>query len=572
MTTSKLMGVLHGNSFWRKMEDPSNEKYLIRIILGLSSFFSILSLVLVPVSLSIDSYSYIKGGNPVRPGGYDFILDVATGSSHHAIFITIILQLVLTFISPFLIFVSLKKFSYALAFFISLVFMLIPYRYLMALQIMTESLYIFVYSIIFCIYFIYLRTNKIKFLVYGVVICLVGSTLRPTFIFFVLPLLYLVLLRVVKYRSLYLNFLITILISLAILFGVPKLLSSGSAKNLPFFVWHYIVQCPDNQDATKSCLVRNKDTHTQTLNNRVYSALKSDLIFFDAMAADFGPRGEVLRTNSSFLPKSDANLQKLTDYLLFERQNNMHIGANFVVNLWRIYGEKETTELLLKVIAQTFIQNPSSMLSWFFLTQNENLLINTSINLVHDTSYWWFIPVKAEEAYLLNSFPLGSGSYSAWVNNLDKRTGSDDSIKIGSGSEEKTRTIKYLRQAADSLNLVFFAQFFSTQILQFYSYVAVVLSPFAILNLLDNPLIFMSVPFYLLISLIILLILLKNLRTLFPIVVYLTVWAVIYIAWLSAPSPRHLVMHLPALILSMGLFFIKPNSTKLELSKIKHKL
>jgi hypothetical protein len=530
--------------------------FALNLVTLLSLIGIIIMLVSIPVSLSIDSYSYITGDSLVRPSGYDLFVEVFSIGGR-TLYAVILCQIVLTFFTPIIIFKSLSFISIRYAFILSLIYLFYPYRYFMAMQIMSEALFIFLYTLFFCflLRFMILKKNKDFYL--SLITLLLGQEVRPTFVFLLIPLTFVFLVLFLKIKNKK-KLLIYFLIALFLLFFLkPKITKFDSSDVFPFFVWHHMIQCKDIDRENSNCAIKNNDRYTQELVMLIEKSLNKDEEFYVAMASTYGSRGERLEIRKEFSPYNLATTKKLSRHLVFGVEKEAHIGANLVLNLYRIHGSSEVSALLTKVVFSTFIQNPKSMLQYFFWGNYEGI-IKGHQNYLHDSSYWWFIPVSASQNNLAELFPLGSGTYAAWVLNLDERTGRNYDLKVESGTESNSnfKDFRTLTNAFESRNILLASQFLSHYPLELTSRFLILTSPLILGYIFSTSSLLYTIFIYLVAGLLVFSIILIRPWYLFPFICYLTSWIMIYTSWISAPTPRHLIMNGLFLLNCCSTFFI----------------
>ena len=528
-------------------------------IFGASTIYSAFIVTFLPVSLSIDSFAYISGSAAVRPHGYDFFINLFTGPQNNYIYVVVLLQLFLTCLNPVIVFSTFKSSSPNLALVAAILVLLNPYPYFMSVQIMSESLYIFILNLIFCLLVILYRKfdNRLSLII--ALLIGAGSEIRPTTIFFIIPLVYLsvVNLRKVNHLAMVMRLMIPFTLSIFALIIKPAITENNGSANFPYFVWHYMIQCNNiDTPTTVGCLHRNNDVSTKEFQSLILRSLKNDSDFYTKMSASYGVRGEILAARPEFSPPTEVKLKALANHLVYGREDNMHIGATLVSDLWRINGRNETSSLLNKVIFNTVIQNPESILNFFFWSIYKSVLFGNPYYF-HDVTYWWFIPSQPEQSYLLNPYPLGSATYASWVYNLDFKTGSNEKNKVGSGNETDPNSygIRAIVNSLESHDLTIIPLNFGQIALATFIKFFLITSPLLILFVSQSQTL-LSIPI-LLLMVISVLILFKIKRFRFPLIMYFLSWFIIYLAIISAVSTRHIVMHVNLLILTYVLFFVK---------------
>jgi hypothetical protein len=532
------------------------------VILAATTSVSVVFTLLLPISLSIDSYAYISNSSSVRPHGYDLIIDLLSGPENKYIFNVVAFQLIITSILPLIVYNTFKFYSTKLAFIVTLLILINPYQYFMALQIMSESIYIFILVLTFCLIIRLYEKFNVYLALSIATLVVIGTEIRPTTIFLLILFVF-ASFRNIKSLNLSLLFQRAIfpLLILVFLSVKPHYTENNSSNNFPYFIWHFMMQCEFLEGSEKrGCLSNNTDSYTESLRSLVFQNLKTNSNFYNLMASEYGVRGEILKIRTEYWPPSDANLIKLTNSLIFDKQSNMHIGANFVSELWKIHGRQEISSLLNKVILMTIIQNPEGFFDFYIGKLYTSILTQNPV-YIHDLTYWWFIPEEPSQLYLVESFPLRSEAYAAWVKNLDKKTGNNVSVKSGGGSEilSSTYSVESIINSIKLRDLTIIPLNYGQIIESTYSKILILLSPLIIMYWLNS--IYLSLFVYLLIFFGILFYIRNGVKNKshfsFTLISFVSAWALVYSAVISGMTTRHIIMNLNLLILVYATFFIR---------------
>ena len=188
---------------------------------------------LLPISLSADSYQYLRlAYTPFnisdwdnRPFGYPLFLKLALFNSGFGLIFIIFFQTILSALMPNILYSTFyKQYNFA-AKFVAIMFLIYPYYNFLSLQVMTDTLFIFL--LLLCIYFIFqfFRDIGIKNLIIVNLVIFIAASVRPSaqILFLAVPgTIFLYFLFNFKSREVIKIFLISVVLG----FGTMKFYSS----------------------------------------------------------------------------------------------------------------------------------------------------------------------------------------------------------------------------------------------------------------------------------------------------------------------------------------------------------
>ena len=143
---------------------------------------------LLPISLSADSYQYLRlAYTPFnisdwdnRPFGYPLFLKLALFNSGFGLIFIIFFQTILSALMPNILYSTFyKQYNFA-AKFVAIMFLIYPYYNFLSLQVMTDTLFIFL--LLLCIYFIFqfFRDIGVKNLIIVNLVIFIAASVRPS--------------------------------------------------------------------------------------------------------------------------------------------------------------------------------------------------------------------------------------------------------------------------------------------------------------------------------------------------------------------------------------------------------
>ena len=143
---------------------------------------------LLPISLSADSYQYLRlAYTPFnisdwdnRPFGYPLFLKLALFNSGFGLIFIIFFQTILSALMPNILYSTFyKQYNFA-AKFVAIIFLIYPYYNFLSLQVMTDTLFIFL--LLLCIYFIFqfFRDIGVKNLIIVNLVIFIAASVRPS--------------------------------------------------------------------------------------------------------------------------------------------------------------------------------------------------------------------------------------------------------------------------------------------------------------------------------------------------------------------------------------------------------
>jgi len=351
----------------------NREHKIVFLILLLSTGLQIAILLMMPISISNDSYGYLNlARNTFAPSvsfersvGYSFLLAVLGANVFDTSILVIYFQAVLAISIPILAYYTLRPLGIGYALCASALALAFLYPYHMATQILTELPFMFTLSLFAYFSSRYFFTRRLIFLFLAI-----GATFGLTFI------------RVsgsMQFASLFAGLIVLIAyerwqrgrfdirliihaglgVALFLVFNVTygAITDRTAGKVLPHFVFnwvyrtgtniHYGIVDPKNGPVTREMFEKLGDA-VQLFPNG-YKTLAT-------VAAE--PVQHIANTQTSF---DAADAQLLMDDLI---NNNSHSLRSWWIEgvLMNAYGVRKTSELLGGTIREAFIANPETIL------------------------------------------------------------------------------------------------------------------------------------------------------------------------------------------------------------------
>ena len=225
---------------------------------------------LLPISLSADSYQYLRlAYTPFnisdwdnRPFGYPLFLKLALFNSGFGLIFIIFFQTILSALMPNILYSTFyKQYNFA-AKFVAIMFLIYPYYNFLSLQVMTDTLFIFL--LLLCIYFIFqfFRDIGVKNLIIVNLVIFIAASVRPSaqILFLAVPgTIFLYFLFNFKSREV----IKILLISVVLGFGTMKFYSSTLpewGKSFGSFISFYRM-------AAALCEIKDQDEIDKILND-----------------------------------------------------------------------------------------------------------------------------------------------------------------------------------------------------------------------------------------------------------------------------------------------------------------
>lgn len=360
------------------MHDPSaisnnREHKIIFLILLLSVGLQIAILLMMPISISNDSYGYLNLARNIfspsvsfeRSVGYPFFLAVLGANVFDTAILVIYFQIILATSIPLLAFYTLRPLGLGYGLFASALGLANLYPFLMATQILTELPFMFMLSLFAYFTSRYFFTRRLLFLFLAI-----GATFGLTFIrvsgsmqFASLFAGLIVLIAYDRWRHGKFDFRLIRHVGLGVALFLLFSLTYGAITDrtagtvMPHFVFnwvyrtgtdiHYGIVDPKNGPVTQEMFEKLGDAVQRFPN--AYKTLAS-------VAAE--PVQQIANTKSSF---DAADAQLLLDDLM---NNNTHSLRSWWIEgvLLNAYGVRKTSELLGGTIREAFIANPETIL------------------------------------------------------------------------------------------------------------------------------------------------------------------------------------------------------------------
>lgn len=432
-------------------------------LLACSLFFLTLSIQLIvfdthPVSISVDSFGYLKSNASMRPHGYDLFLILTGTKIFDSVLFPIVVQLIMTATIPVILFFSFKQFNLYIAFLTSLIFCFYFYAFTMAPQIMSETVFIFGCTLIIFFILKYQEKQSTKTLLFLLLMILITNEVRQSVIILYPAVLLTVFCLYLKKKSYFLIkhfFSILLIAVLHINFGsfsikldyndkgpvpdntwkLPFLnahfnIHKNSRNIAPFFMIHYMSSVKldkwkkEGTANEKFFLDPRNGVHSKNFLKTVEFLLNDDETFYFAMASNRSRVGSQTDIREKFIHKNEQTIEELSKDIFYNTSLTAHRWPQMVQHMFNIYGYRKTGFMLRGLIKESIVANPD-FLKFFLSIVYGNLLVSS----FHDELFYYFVPdpnVYSDYSKTLDLFPLGSSSYASWLFQMDAVTGLDN--------------------------------------------------------------------------------------------------------------------------------------------------
>lgn len=435
-----------------------DDKYIITIFFFISLSLQLIVLDSHPISISVDSFSYIKSNASMRPHGYDLYLLLTGIKIFDSILLSILLQLFFVSLVPVILFLSFKKFNRYAAILVPIIFFFYTYPYVMSSQIMSESIFIFGCSLIIFFLINYSTNQSTKNLILLLTCLFITNEIRQSLIL-LYPAIILSILAIYfgnNSRIILKHLVATLLVAIMhISFGSLSIKldykSAGpipdktikipfinfhfnphkNSRNMaPFFAIHSMSSLKFIDWEKKGILGQKYFLNPSNgINSKIFyekiRELLSDKNFFYNMASNRSIVGTKTNIRTDFLDHNNQTISKLADDIFYNRQLTPHRWPQLAQHMYNIYGYKETGHLLRGLIFEAIQKN----YKLFGKSHLANLYGNLLVSSFHDELFYYFIPDEYDfnnYAELLNLFPLSSSAYSSWLYQMDAVVGNDN--------------------------------------------------------------------------------------------------------------------------------------------------
>lgn len=432
-----------------------NDRYFLLVIVTLSVAVQIIVFDSHPISISVDSFGYLKNNASLRPHGYDLFLIFLGSKLLGNVIVPIMFQLFMGALIPIILFLSFRRLNKFAAVFVSILYLFYTYPYVMSMQVMSESLFIcgcaliifFLtnYSIkqnsinLFLLLIFIFITNEVRqsvIIIYPAVLLTLLSiyfNLKSKLVLKHLAILSLIALVHINFGSLSIKFDYNKMGPLAdntikvpgvdIHFNVHK----NSRNIAPFFMIHYMSSLKfEKWNQHKS---EDKDFFLSRYNGKRSKMFFDELVtllhnkdFFYFMASDRDKTGGQTNIRKEFLNYSDDSIAKLANDIFYNTKMTAHRWPQLAQQMYNVNGYKKTGELLRGLIFEAILKNPMLFFEHYFSNIHRYLLVSS----FHDELFYYFVPDEKEfldYPKTLNLFPLSSSAYSMWVYQMDAVTG-----------------------------------------------------------------------------------------------------------------------------------------------------
>lgn len=446
-----------------------NDKIIVSVIFFLSLSIQLIVFDTHPTSISVDSLSYLTSNAALRPHGYDLFL-ILIGVKFFGSFIpVIIIQLIIISLIPAILFHSFKSLNKSIAIIVSVFFLFYFYPYVMAPQIMTESIFIFLCSLIIFFTLQYQKDSSEKNLFFLLLTIVVANEVRqsliilyPAIIFIIFSIFYKEKSKRIKKHLIFLTIFSIFHINFGSLsikwfFGEgPRLdntlslpfkshhlnFDKKSINIAPFFMIHYMSQININED---NIINHKLNTHNPNSSDKKYflspengknsklffvevKKLLQNQEFFIFMSKNRSLVGSTTGVRENFKEFSDASIELLLKDLIQNASQASHRWPQLIHHMYKEVGYKKTGKLMRGMIYESIIRYPNFFK--YYLRGVRNLLL---VSVFHDELYYYFVPDKDNKIDYqksLDIFPLSPQAYSSWLYQMEAVIGFDN-YKLG---------------------------------------------------------------------------------------------------------------------------------------------
>ena len=414
-----------------------------RTIFVLAACMQLVYVLLLPLSLSIDSYGYLSyAAHPlaadtpiVRTPGYPLLIALTAVPWLDSMLILIAVQLTLAACLPVVAFYALRPSGRVAALTVAALALVFPYPYTVPLQMMSETAYLSGLALATALLAVYLERRSLRWLFATLAAIAVTSEVRPSATFLYAAVVAGAGLQALltRERRALEQAGIALLLAASIV-GVRGAITERNTANIaPFFVWHWMGRCELSNG--QSCVSPEYGPATKAMFEVVRQMLTEQRFVYDAMASERDIRGGVVGIRSEFRDYTPASIERLTHDLAVNTKENTHRGPALILALWNYIGVTRTGALMRPVILETLTTHPEvvrQVADKFRRTLfiNKNMLAPIDgMFVLSDNLYWFFVPHSLAERDFLDSYPGGSRLYVEWLYGLEERTGRDPAAK-----------------------------------------------------------------------------------------------------------------------------------------------
>ena len=400
-------------------------------------------LLTLPVSLSIDSYSYIGfasnllNSQPylVRTPGYPALVALTALPWSGTALPLIALQVVMAASIPVLFYLAVRDAGRTAGLIAAGLAIVFPYPYTMSLQVMSEIAYLFGCVASMALLATCLKRQSMPLLLLTVAAIAITAEARPSANLLYAALLFALGVRYVmsRNRRTLTHFAVATALALGIVVGRGAMTERNSSNIAPFIVWHWMSTCqlPDGQ----SCVSVDNGPATRALFDTVRGMLVARRDVYESLASSRDIRGGTTGIRPAFRDFSPQSVDRLVMDLQTNTRENSHRGGMTVLALWSHLGMSQTGSLMRPVLLETIRAHPvvlggiaERFVRALFIEKNV-VSMDEGLYVLHDGVYWYFVPHDLDERNLLETFPGGANLYAQWISALERRTGTDMAAK-----------------------------------------------------------------------------------------------------------------------------------------------
>lgn len=448
-----------------KLELDDRNKIIYSCLFFVAISIHLILLDFSPISLSIDSYAYISSTAWLRPHGYDLFLYL-TGTHIFKNFITpIIFQIFLISFLPIIIYRIFKLLNASNAVSLVLTFLCFFYTYpfVMSLQIMSESVYIFGCSLTILYLLKYNHDPNLKNLFVLILLIFIVNEIRSTLVL-LYPTLFFIIFFTQKKNKYFLKHLCMSFIIFVIHFNLGSISikisapSNGhendrtysigfnkhinfdkSSKNIiPYFMIYSLVSTIETNQGHKDLIPSNfispyNGENSKKLFLNIIELLINQKGFRQKLLTEeLDYTGQIKNSNSGLDGEeilrnyaNNLNISYIHD-ILSNKATNSHKWPLIIDQMYRDFGYEYSGNLLNKVMQESFQKYPQYFLEIF----PKNIKFMFFRNFFHDRVYIRFLvnDLSKPKLYpqLLNIYPLAPNAYASQVYRIDSLIGNDD--------------------------------------------------------------------------------------------------------------------------------------------------
>ena len=413
----------------------------------LAACIQLVYLLWLPLSLSIDSYAYIGYARNllipdpyiVRTPGYPALVALAGVPWLDSMLVLVSLQMVMAAAMPVLVFCGLRHCGRTAALIGAALATVFPYTYTMSLQVMSETAYLFGYTLAIVLLAEHLARGSTSWLLATVGVIAITAEVRPSasILHAAVPFAVGLRLLLTRNRTAGAHLAVALVLAVVAVSGRALITERNSSNIAPFFVWHWMARCQLADG--RACVSTDNGPATRDLFAAVKQMLRERPDVYESMASVRDIRGAAAGIRQEFAERNDAAVDRLTLDLQTNTSENAHRGPAMVLALWSHLGVPTTGALLRPVVLETLVAHPDILKQIagrftraLFTTQNVESA-DRGIYVLHDNVYWYFVPHSLSERSLLDTFPGGPRLYAEWIDGLDRLTGVDPAAKQLSG-------------------------------------------------------------------------------------------------------------------------------------------